>query len=76
MKAGPTCSLHSGSCLEGRFRTQRVTHKEGRAALRANGEAGAEGVAAVVLGTDATLTVVSGTCVGAGALDCRGVPAA
>lgn len=76
VKAEPTLLLHNGRFLDGALKAQRVTRTEVQAALRTHGESGAEGVTAVVLETDGTLTVVSGGQVGQGSLDFRGVPAA
>ena len=76
VKAEPTLLLHNGRYLDGALKAQRVTRAEVQAALRAHGEPGAEGVTAVVLETDGTLTVISGGRVGTGTLDFRGVAAA
>ena len=73
VKAEPTLLLHNGRHLDGALKAQRVTRAEVQAALRAHGEPGAEGVTAVVLETDGTLTVISGGRVGTGALDFRGM---
>lgn len=76
VKAEPTLLLHDGRYLDGALKAQRVTRTEVQAALRAHGKAGAEGVTAVVLETDGSLTVISGGRAGTGTLDLRGVPAA
>lgn len=58
VKSEPTLLLHQGRLLEDAMRSQRVTHAEMLAALRAGGAAGPESAASVVLETDGTLSVV------------------
>lgn len=58
IKAEPTLLLHRGRFLDGAMRTQRVTREEILAALRASGMAEVGEVAAVVLETDGSLSVV------------------
>lgn len=71
IKAEPTLLLHDGVFLDRALRAQRVTRAEVEAALRAQGEGDASGIAAVVLETDGTLTVVAKGRAGAGTLDLR-----
>jgi len=58
IKAEPTLLLHRGRFLEGAMKAERITHEEILAALRASGAAEVSGVAAVVLETDGTLSVI------------------
>jgi uncharacterized membrane protein YcaP (DUF421 family) len=60
VKAEPTLVLHRGRCLEAAMRRQRLTQEEIFAALRANGSSNVGDVAAVILETDGTLSVISG----------------
>ncbi len=60
VKSEPTLLLHRGQFLEHAMRDQRVTRAEVLAALRSAGAARAGEVAAVVLETDGTLSVVRG----------------
>ncbi len=69
IKAEPTLLLHDGVFLDRALRTQRVTRAEVEAALRAQGKGEAVGIAAVVLETDGTLTVIAKGRAGAGTLD-------
>jgi uncharacterized membrane protein YcaP (DUF421 family) len=59
IKAEPALLLHRGRFLEGAMRAERITHEEILAALRASGAADAGGIAAVVLETDGSLSVIS-----------------
>lgn len=59
VKAEPTLLLHRGRLLEGAMRRQRVTREELLAVLRTNGQADPESVAAVVLETDGSFSVLS-----------------
>ena len=69
VKAEPTLLLHDGQFLDQGLRDQRVTRTEVLAALRAHGEASTTDVAAVVLETDGSLTVIPKGRVGSGTLD-------
>ncbi len=63
IKAEPTLLLHHGRFLNGAMKAQRITREEILAALRANGTAEVSEVAAVVLETDGSLSIIpdSGT---------------
>ena len=58
IKAEPTLLLHRGGFLEGAMRAERITREEILAALRASGAAQPQDVAAVVLETDGSLSVI------------------
>jgi uncharacterized membrane protein YcaP (DUF421 family) len=58
VKSEPTLLLHRGRFLEGAMRSQRVTRAEVLAALRSSGAVEAGQVAAVVLETDGSLSVI------------------
>jgi uncharacterized membrane protein YcaP (DUF421 family) len=58
VKSEPTLLLHQGRFLAGPMRAQRVTRDEILAALRSSGAAEARQVAAVVLETDGSLSVI------------------
>jgi uncharacterized membrane protein YcaP (DUF421 family) len=58
IKAEPTLLLHRGRFLDDAMRTQRVTREEILAALRASSAANAGDVAAVVLETDGSISVI------------------
>jgi uncharacterized membrane protein YcaP (DUF421 family) len=58
VKSEPTLLLHHGRFLEGAMRTQRVTRAEVLAALRSSGVVEPGQVAAVVLETDGSLSVI------------------
>jgi uncharacterized membrane protein YcaP (DUF421 family) len=58
IKAEPTLVLRDGRFLEGAMRAERITREEILAALRASGAGSLSGVAAVVLETDGTLSVI------------------
>jgi uncharacterized membrane protein YcaP (DUF421 family) len=58
VKSEPTLVLHNGRFLEGAMRAQRVTRAEVLAALRGSGAAEPAQVAAVVLETDGSLSVI------------------
>jgi uncharacterized membrane protein YcaP (DUF421 family) len=68
IKAEPTLLLHQGRLLEGAMKAERITREEILAAVRASGTARLDAVAAVVLETDGTLSVV-GRPAGDGASD-------
>ena len=61
VKSEPTLLLHRGRFLEGAMRAQRVTEAEVLAALRGAGAADPRQVAAVVLETDGSLSVLQNT---------------
>ena len=72
IKAEPTLLLRDGVFLDRALKAQRVTRvtrAEVEAALRAQGKSGPAGIAAVVLETDGTLTVIGDGWAGAGTLD-------
>lgn len=58
VKSEPTLLLHHGCFLEAAMRAQRVTRGEILAALRGAGAADPSGIAAVVLETDGSLSVL------------------
>ena len=58
IKAEPTLLLHRGRFLEGAMRAQRITREEVLAAVRASGVGALDAVAAVVLETDGSISVV------------------
>ena len=66
IKAEPTLLLHRGRLLEGAMRAERITQEEVLAALRASGATDMSGVAAVVLETDGTLSVIPEADAGSG----------
>jgi uncharacterized membrane protein YcaP (DUF421 family) len=59
IKAEPTLLLHRGRFLERAMRAERITREEILAALRASGAAEPRGIAAVVLETDGSLSVIA-----------------
>ena len=59
IKAEPTLLLHRGRFLEGAMRAERITREEILAALRASGATEQREIAAVVLETDGTLSVIA-----------------
>jgi uncharacterized membrane protein YcaP (DUF421 family) len=68
--APPTLLLHEGRPIPGALRGQRVTMSEVRQAVRATGNGDLSSVAAVVLESDGTLSVVTQASLGNGsALD-------
>lgn len=58
VKSQPTL-LHRNGFLRGQLRRERVTEDEIRQAARAEGKAGLDGVSAVVLETDGSLSILS-----------------
>ena len=60
IKAEPTLLLHRGRFLERAMKAERITREEILAALRASGAAEPGDIAAVVLETDGTLSVIPG----------------
>ena len=71
IKAEPTLLLHRGGFLEGAMRAERITREEILAALRASGAPEPQAIAAVVLETDGSLSVIAqaDTTSGIGTLD-------
>jgi uncharacterized membrane protein YcaP (DUF421 family) len=71
IKAEPTLLLHRGRFLEQAMRAERITREEILAALRASGAAEPQAIAAVVLETDGSLSVIAqaDTSAGIGTLD-------
>jgi uncharacterized membrane protein YcaP (DUF421 family) len=65
-RSEPTLLVHDGALLTERMTRQRVTAAEIRQAVRAQGIGGLESVAAVVLETDGTLSVVPASAWGSG----------
>ena len=66
IKAEPTLLVHRGRFLEGAMKAERITREEILAALRASGAADVREIAAVVLDTDASLSVIPEAKAGAG----------
>ncbi len=58
VKAEPTLLVHRGRFLDGAMRAQRVTRADVLEALRASGVAEVDAVAAVVLETDGSISVL------------------
>jgi len=58
VKAEPTLLLHRGRFLEGTMLRERITREEILAALRSSGTAEVDKVAAVVLETDGSISVI------------------
>jgi len=58
IKAEPTLLLHRGRFLEGAMRAQRITREEILAAARSSGAADLGAIAAVVLETDGSISIV------------------
>ena len=58
VKAEPRLLLHHGRLLPGALRRERLTEEEVRAAVRSQGIASLDAVAAVVLETDGSISVV------------------
>ena len=69
IKAEPTLLLHRGRFLEGAMQAERITHEEVLAALRASSAADVRNIAAVVLETDGTLSVIPEAGTGMATLD-------
>jgi uncharacterized membrane protein YcaP (DUF421 family) len=59
IKAEPKLLLHQGHFLDRALRSERITREEVLAAMRADGAADLSEVAAVVLETDGTISVLS-----------------
>lgn len=66
VKAEPTLLLHRGRFLEGAMRAERVTRGEILSAMRASGAADPGEVAAIVLETDGSLSVLRDAAGGGG----------
>lgn len=64
--AAPTLVLRDGQPLAAALRSQRLTDSELRQAVRSSGSGGLESVAAVVLETDGTLSVLTREQLGSG----------
>ena len=58
VKSEPTLLLRDGAFLDAALRSSRVTREEVLAALRTDGRAGPEGVSAVILETDGSMSVL------------------
>lgn len=58
IKSEPSLLFYKGNYLEGKMKAERVLREEIQAAMRAQGIASAEAVAAVVLETDGSFTVI------------------
>jgi uncharacterized membrane protein YcaP (DUF421 family) len=58
IKSEPTLLLHRGEFLESTMLRERVSKDEIRAAIRGQGKSGTKGIAAVVLETDGSFTVI------------------
>jgi uncharacterized membrane protein YcaP (DUF421 family) len=65
-KSAPTPLVHNGELLEHALRASRVTEGELHQAVRASGYGDLEGIAAVVLETDGSLSVISHSNFGVG----------
>lgn len=59
VKASPTLMLRDGKLIEKALKQQRITESEVLAAIRANGQAAKEDIAAVVLETDGSFSVIA-----------------
>lgn len=59
VKSEPTLVFSNGSFLDGALRRQRLTETEIASAMRASGYPDAQGVAAVILETDGSLSVLA-----------------
>lgn len=74
IKAEPKLIVHRGRFLDGAMKAQRITREEVMAALRANGTADVAEVAAVILETDGSISIVpDGAASGTGASALAGV---
>jgi uncharacterized membrane protein YcaP (DUF421 family) len=60
IKAEPTLLVHRGRFLEGAMRVQRITREEVLAAVRASGAGEVGEIAAIVLETDGSISVIPG----------------
>lgn len=60
VKARPTLLFHNGEFLRGAMREERITETEVLSAIRGSGIGRMEDVAAVILETDARLSVIEG----------------
>jgi uncharacterized membrane protein YcaP (DUF421 family) len=58
IKSEPALLLHRGEYLRDSMKRERVTEDEIRAAIRASGKSGTDSIAAVVLETDGSFTVI------------------
>ena len=75
VKSEPALLFFEGRYLDGALRRERVAREEVRAAIRASGVASLDDVAAVVLETDGTFSVVRGGEGGRGSLEDLDTPA-
>ena len=73
VKAEPTLLLHRGRFLEGAMRTERISREEILAALRASGATKVAAIAAVVLETDGSISVIPDAGAGGNAATLAGV---
>lgn len=73
IKAEPRLLLHRGQFVEAAMRAERITREEVLAAMRANGAADVADVAAVVLETDGSLSILGGGLAEAGSTTLAGV---
>ena len=69
IKAEPSLLLHKGRMLEGALLNQRVTREEVLAVLRSNGHSEIASVAAVILETDGSFSVIGDINGGAATLE-------
>jgi uncharacterized membrane protein YcaP (DUF421 family) len=69
IKAEPALLLHRGRFVERAMRAERITREEVLAAMRASGIAEVSTVAAVVLETDGTISIIPDSGAGAGERD-------
>ncbi|MBM1172352.1 DUF421 domain-containing protein [Microvirga arabica] len=61
IKSEPTLLVHRGRFLESALRSQRLSREEVLAAVRSDGHARLEDVGAVVLETDGTISIITGS---------------
>ena len=66
VRSGPLLLVRNGSFVEDALRRSRISHSEVRQAIRSTGRGGLEAIAAVVLETDGTLSVIGHGDVGSG----------
>jgi uncharacterized membrane protein YcaP (DUF421 family) len=72
IKSEPALLLRNGEYLRGAMRSERVTEDEIRAAVRSSGQADPSQVAAVVLETDGSFSVIAEAPASSAALDAVG----
>lgn len=73
VKAEPRLLLHRGQFVDAAMRAERITREEVLAAMRAEGAADVADVAAVVLETDGSLSILGGRLAEAGSTTLAGV---